>query len=79
MSDQVLREAELTARYVGRLLSCKAPQVQAAVLADLTAVWLAGHRTDNPDATRSLRAEILSLHCAAVRRLVTLADEEAAQ
>jgi hypothetical protein len=50
--------------------------VQAAVLADLTATWLRGHRTDDAEATQTLRAELLALHCIAIRKLVRLADEE---
>lgn len=76
MNGDDLRQAEGLARYIGGLLYSKGPMVQAAVLVDLTAIWLAGHRTDNPDATLALRAEILSLHCAAIRKLVRIADEE---
>lgn len=74
--DDFLREAERLVRHIGSLLNGKGSKVQAAVLADLTATWLQGHRAGSPDATLSLRAEILSLHCAAVRKLVRLADEE---
>lgn len=73
MSDDDLRQVESLVRHIGGLLAGKGPQVQAVVLADLAATWLAGHRADNPDTTRALRAEILSLHCAAIRSLV---DEE---
>jgi hypothetical protein len=76
MSDDTLQAAESLARTIGGLLYGKGPMVQAAVLADLTATWLAGHRADTPDATRGLRAELLSLHCTAIRKLVRLADEE---
>jgi hypothetical protein len=74
--DDVLREVERLARYIGPLLNGKGPMVQAAVLADLTATWLRGHRTDDAEATQTLRAELLALHCIAVRKLVILADEE---
>jgi hypothetical protein len=74
--DDVLRQAEGLARYIGGLLHGKDPRVQAAVLADLTATWLRGHRTDDAEATQTLRAELLALHCIAVRKLVILADEE---
>jgi hypothetical protein len=74
--DDVPRQAEPLARYIGRVLNGKGPMVQAAVLADLTATWLRGHRTNDAEATQTLRAEILALHCIAVRKLVILADEE---
>jgi hypothetical protein len=74
--DDVLRQAESLARYIGRVLNGKGPMVQAAVLADLTATWLRGHRTDDAEATQTLRAELLALHCIAIRKLVRLADEE---
>ena len=52
-------------------LAGKSPQVQGAVLADLLAIWLAGHHVaDDADATRKMRAEMLALHCQAVRQLV---------
>jgi hypothetical protein len=78
MSDEFLHEAQRLAGYIGGLLSGKGSAVQAVVLADLTATWLHGHRAGSPEDTISLRAELLSLHCAAVRKLVRLADEEEA-
>jgi hypothetical protein len=74
--DDDLHQAERLSRYIGGLLVGKGPKVQAAVLAELTAIWLRGHRTGNPEATRILRAEVLSLHCAVVRTLVAEADGE---
>jgi hypothetical protein len=52
------------------VLAGRAPEVQGAVLADLLAMWLAGHHTaGDEDATRRLRADLLAHHCAAVRAL----------
>lgn len=45
--------------------------VQGAALADLLAIWLAGHDVPgDEDATRTMRAELLALHCGSVRELV---------
>jgi hypothetical protein len=52
-------------------LGGKPPQVQAAVLADLTAIWLAGHIDfDDPMETHRLREELLMLHIDAVQQLI---------
>lgn len=54
------------------------PGVQGAALADLLAIWLAGHIiVGDADATRTLRAGLLAHHCSAVRMLVDLYDEAA--
>jgi len=56
---------------IAPLLGGKPPEVQGAVLADLVAIWLAGHHVDgDADATRKLRAELLTEHCSVVRQLV---------
>ena len=46
------------------------PNIQGAVLADLTATWLAGHRATTQAATRKLRREMLNLHIAAIWDLI---------
>jgi hypothetical protein len=47
--------------------------VQGAVLADLLAIWLAGHHVaGDEDATRKMRAELLSMHCTMVRELTSI-------
>jgi hypothetical protein len=62
------------AALVGKIrpfLAGHAPEVQGAVLADLLAVWLAGHHTaGDADASRKFRADLLDVHCRAVRQLV---------
>jgi hypothetical protein len=55
------------------LLAGKPPELQGAVLADLLAIWLAGHHVaDDEDATRTMRAELLAAHCRAVRQLTSI-------
>jgi hypothetical protein len=45
--------------------------VQGAALADCLAIWLAGHHVPgDEDATSTMRAELLALHCGSVRELV---------
>jgi hypothetical protein len=52
------------------LLAGHGPDIQGAVLADLLAIWLAGHHVPgNAAATRTLRADLLADHCGAVRQL----------
>ena len=55
------------------ILAGKPPQFQAAVLADLLAMWLAGHDVPGePEETQQLRAHLLAEHCWIVRQLVPL-------
>jgi hypothetical protein len=53
------------------LLADHPPEVQGIVLADLLAIWLAGHYIpDDSNATREERDDLLANHCAMVRKLV---------
>ena len=52
------------------LLAGKDAQVQGAALADLIAIWLAGHASEGPEATRAVREELLALHILTVRQLI---------
>jgi hypothetical protein len=55
------------------LLAGHAPEVQGAVLADLLALWLAGHHVaGDEDATRKMHAELLAMHCTKVRKLTSI-------
>ena len=70
MNSQTLEIAAIVDR-IKPLLAGKSPEVQGAVLADCLAIWLAGHHVaGDEDATRTLRADLLAIHCAAVRNLV---------
>jgi hypothetical protein len=47
------------------------PQVVGAALADLTALWLAGHYVaDDPEATRGLRGDLLRLHITMIKQMI---------
>ncbi len=48
------------------ILAGKIPEVQGAVLADLLAMWLAGHHQGGPEVLRTL----LNAHVEHVKRLV---------
>jgi hypothetical protein len=52
------------------LLAGKGAPIQGAVLADLLAIWLAGHIMTDDAATAELREELLANHIAMVRRLI---------
>lgn len=71
MTD-VERVKRLTWR-IAKILAGQGPEIQGAVLADLTAVWLASHYVENDaDATLAMRSELLAMHCIAVRRLTEI-------
>jgi hemerythrin len=52
-------------------LAGRASEVQGAALADLLAMWLAGHVVrGDPQASEAYREKVLELHLDAVRRLI---------
>jgi hypothetical protein len=76
MQDGINTEAGAVVELVEAmrpLLAGKSASVQGAALADLLAMWLAGHisRGDPEGAeTKRIREEMLELHLAAVRALI---------
>lgn len=68
--EAVVDEIEGLVHALGKALAGRSPAVQGAVLADLTAIWLAGHLTDVADETRALRDRLLTAHIDKVRELV---------
>jgi hypothetical protein len=73
MSDTRTREIAAIVDRVRPLLAGHSPEIQGAALADLLAIWLAGHHVaGDEDATRTMRAELLAMHCGAVRNLTTV-------
>ena len=54
------------------LFAGKPAQVQGAALADLLAIWLAGHVTPDPETTRQVQEEVLEMHLRAVRQLIPI-------
>jgi hypothetical protein len=68
------REVIAIVEQIRPLLAGKAPEVQGAALADLLAIWLAGHHVEgNANATRKMRADLMAMHCFEVRRLTAVA------
>ena len=61
------RQVEAIVEAVRPLLSGFSPDIQGAVLADLTAMWLAGHV--GPGA-RALREELLEIHVKMIHDLI---------
>ena len=57
------------------LLAGLDPGVQSAALADLLAMWLAGHITDSPQSTEAFREALLADHIELVRRLVPVNEQ----
>lgn len=78
-SRPILLTAEEIRSAVARikpLLAHRAPVVQGAILANLVAIWLAGHQVEgDAQATHKLRARLLALHLSAVEEL-TAANAE---
>jgi hypothetical protein len=51
----------------------RTPETQGAILADLLAIWLAGHQVEgDSDATRKLRGDILATHLLMVEQLTAV-------
>ena len=70
--EKALEVAELV-RQIRPLLLGKDPDVQGAALADLLAMWLAGHvMRGDPKMTKKLREMMLKAHIVAVRGLIPL-------
>jgi hypothetical protein len=54
------------------ILAGHGPELQGAVINDLTAIWIAGHRVSDPAEERRLHEELLALHCEHVREMVKM-------
>jgi hypothetical protein len=48
--------------------------IQGAVLAELTAIWLAGHYADNPKDTAEVRARLLATQTTTIVQLAAIKD-----
>lgn len=57
---------------IRKILAGKRPELQGAVLADLLALWLAGHSVGNPVHDDTLREDLLANHLTIVRQLVPI-------
>lgn len=81
MSDIDLSESDLSdadevmamVKAIRPLLAGRAAEVQGACLADLLAMWLAGHvLVGDPAASEAYREKVIALHLDAVRRLIPI-------
>jgi hypothetical protein len=73
--DELMREADKISHWlwplVSKALGGRAPEVQGLVLADLTAIFIAGHSIEGePATTAKLHADLLKTQFDAVRDLV---------
>lgn len=65
--------AEVAGKVTQNLIELESP-FQAAVLADVVALWLAGHLTDKPGTTQQLRQQLFDGFNQAVIRLLPSKD-----
>jgi hypothetical protein len=65
------QEVEALVTAVRPLFAGKPPEVQGAALADLLALWIAGHVAHDP-ADKAFREELLELHLKTVRALIPI-------
>jgi hypothetical protein len=75
MSDRQARIADELAAKIHALLAGQESGVQGAAIADLAAIWLAGHivgtaQFHDPGKTAALRREVWEAHCRAVWEFV---------
>ena len=62
-----------TAERIEPILAGKLPEVQSAILAELLAMWLAGHFSgENNASTDRMREELLQHHIQLVRDLLSV-------
>lgn len=73
----LLQGAQTLTGAITPLLAGKHPGVVGAVLADLTAMWLACHSVaDDAEATDAMRGELMHLQWAAVRQLTAVNEAD---
>jgi hypothetical protein len=66
-------ESEALARAIMPLLAGKDAGVQGAALADLLAMWLAGHFfLGDPERSERIREQMLAAHLETVRKLIQI-------
>ena len=70
-TEAELRAAQKLVQRIRPLLAHRPSQTQGAVLADLLAIWLAGHIVQgDPAETAKLREDMLATHLEFVRLLI---------
>jgi hypothetical protein len=69
LKDDARRASELV-DAIKPILAGEKPCIQGAVLADLVAMWLAGHVANDPKESLAIRETMLEAHTNAVRGLI---------
>ena len=68
-----VKEVEFIVKAASGLLHGRSGQVQGAALADLLAMWLAGHLIlGDPKKTKRLREEMIAAHLKTVRAMIEI-------
>lgn len=73
MSEPTVAEVTELVERIRPLLAGRLPQVQGAVLAELLATWVKGHRSENGLMDREVQDVALSYHLTFVRKLMAIA------
>ena len=73
--DDAFAPAALSAK-LAPLLAGYPAMVQGGALADLLAIWLAGHWCEGEAERHDLREELLAMHIEKVRELIPVNDEQ---
>jgi hypothetical protein len=69
--EKLREDSDAAVEQIKPLLAGKGSLLQGAILADLVAIWIDGHRVeDNPEATQELQADMLALHQQTVASLI---------
>jgi len=67
------KEADVLLDRISSIFAGASTELQGAVVNDLTAIWIAGHRVENDRAEGDrMREELLELHAKHVRELVPM-------
>jgi hypothetical protein len=67
------KDAEAIVERIKPILAGRSPELQGEVLADLLAIWLAGHiAPGDPAATCEMREHLLAMHVDEVRELIPI-------
>jgi hypothetical protein len=73
MPSEQANEAMALVNEIRPLFAGKSAQTQGAVLADLLAMWLAGHVIQgDPEGTKSFREQALEIHIVGVKALIDI-------
>jgi hypothetical protein len=71
-NNERAKEAQRRVEMIKPMLAGQEPEIVGAILADLVAILLVGHRCSTPEATAELREEILRMHIELVRHLIPI-------